>query len=685
MEKSMDLKNITLGVCYYPEQWPESLWENDVRRMKEYGIQYIRVADFAWNKFEPFEGVYIYEFFDRFLSLAHCYDMRVILCTPTASPPAWLTEKYIEVLNAKEDGTLYRHGMRRHYNYNSPIYRKLTANLVHDIAEHYCPNPAVAGWQIDNELNGEPDTFYSQADHAAFKAYLKNKFKTLDKLNEALGTVFWNQTYTSWDEIHLSRPTGQGSTNPHLALEEKRFISQSTISFCRLQAEIIKKFLVPGQFITTNGLFRHLDSHEMTEENLDFITYDSYPNFPFDISNEAGQICDLNDRASSWALSRVRSISPNFGIMEQQTGALGWTCKMRQPEPKPGQMKLWTFQSIAHGADFVSFFRWRTSIIGTEIYCRGLLNYDNLPNRRLSELADIYHDVQKIREIAGSKYQAKIAYAKDYANEWDAEQDIWHGSLDSTSETGWFTAAQMTHTPMDMLFLRPGKISLNELVKYEAIIYPHPAILTKETADLLETYVAQGGKLIFGARTGYKDEYGRCLMKPTPGFVMKLCGLRVDDATNLGCTDDREYVLWDGEKVEAPVLNEILQPIDNAIPLAVFQGNYYDGSTALVKNDNGKGSTYYFGAAFQASAAEVFLKMLNLAEPYSNIIELSRGCELAVRSKEGIDTYFILNYQPTAQEIQIKVPMLNVLQDKPAEKNIVLERYGVMILSRQSL
>ena len=205
--------------------------------------------------------------------------MKVIFCTPTATPPAWLTHKYPEVLNARIDGALYRHGMRRHYNYNSPVYRELAARVVDSIAAHYCAHPAVIGWQIDNDLNCETDVFYSESDHAAFRAYLKEKFKTLEALNEAMGTVFWNQTYTSWDEIYLTRLNAQNTGNPHLALEEKRFISYSTISFAKLQAEIIKKYILSHQFITTNGIFGHLDSHEMTDAALYFITYDSYPWF----------------------------------------------------------------------------------------------------------------------------------------------------------------------------------------------------------------------------------------------------------------------------------------------------------------------------------------------------------------------------------------------------------------------
>ena len=687
MTKSLKLDKITLGVCYYPEHWKEEIWESDLKRMLEHGIEVIRIAEFAWNKFEPVEGIYTFEFFDKFIELANKIGMKVIFCTPTATPPVWLTNKYPEVLNAGVDGTLYRHGLRRHYNYNSSIYREFTARIVEKIASHYGSNRAIIGWQIDNELNCETNVFYSEADHKAFRIYLKEKFRSLDALNDAMGTAFWNQTYTSWDELYLTRPTVNGVNNPHLSLEEKRFISFSTISYCKLQADIIRKFADAGQFITTNGVFGHLDSHEMTDAVLDFITFDSYPNFAFDLdvsfdSNKSG---DLKDRNSSWSLTKTRSISPIFGIMEQQSGAGGWDARMRQPMPKPGQMRLWSMQSIAHGADFISYFRWRTCWIGTEIYWHGLNDYSNQPNRRLEELKIVRDDVKKLETIAGAEFKAEIALLKDYANEWDGEQDKWHGPLQSLSEYGWFSAAQKNHTPMDIVFLRKDgltKTTIEELGKYKLLIYPHATILTEETAELLKAYVEHGGILIMGARTGYKDEFGRCPMRPMPGFAGEICGVRVSDYTHIGPTDDQEYAEWDGEFIEAPVFNDILETTGKAKVLAAFKGNYYDGAPALVANTVGKGTAYYFGAGFSTNTAGVFLKKLGFTCPYKDIVELPEQAELAVRSKSGKDYIFVLNYLSSPLEINVKRPMVDLLTGKKISGRAKLDKYGVMVLEK---
>jgi beta-galactosidase len=681
IEKSLKLDAPTIGVCYYPEHWPEDLWENDLDRMLELGIKVIRIAEFAWNKFEPREGEYTFEFFDKFLDIAEKKDMKVIFCTPTATPPAWLTHKYPDVLNAKEDGTLYRHGLRRHYNYNSPIYKDFTSRIVEQLAAHYCPHPTIIGWQIDNELNCEKDVFYSESDHIAFRGYLKDKFKTLENLNESMGTTFWNQTYTDWDELYLTRPTYSNNINPHLALEEKRFISQSTIQYCKLQSDIIKKYKPESQFITTNGIFGHLDSHEMTQEALDFITYDSYPNFAYDTWTDPKKPGNINDRRSSWSLTRARSISPIFGIMEQQSGPGGWDARMKQPAPKPGQMRLWTYQSVAHGADFISYFRWRTCWIGTEIYWHGLNDYSNEPNRRLKELSVIGDEFNKISEITGAYYKAEIALVKDYDNIWDGEQDKWHGPLDDFSDNGCFTAAQLTHTPMDFLYLqhKVNQTTLEDLSNYKLLIYPHATILTEETANLLKAYVEQGGTLIMGSRTGYKDQFGRCPMRPMPGFASELCSVKVVDYTHLGPGDDDEYANWDGEIIDAPVFNDILEAKEGKV-LATFKGNYYDGEPALVSNSLGKGTAYYFGAGFSEKTAEVFLRKLGFAEPYQKIIEVPKEVEIAIRRNKDQDYIFVLNYMAHPVEINIKEPMVNLLTGDKIAGKYELEKYGVLVL-----
>ena len=316
-----------LGVDYYPEQWDEALLDSDLDTIAELGCNVIRIAEFAWNKFENEEGVFTFDFFDRFLDVVEQTDMKVIFCTPTATPPAWLTQKYPEVLQADQDGHIFYHGCRRHYNYNAPVYLEKTRIIVEELAQHYADRKCIVGWQIDNELNCQIGEFFSEADSAAFRVFLKEKYGTLNKLNEAWGTVFWNQTYTDWSQIYLPRHTPHNTSNPHLKLDSLRFYSESCISYCKLHYDILKKYLPKNVFVTTQGLFPHVNYNRLHDEALDFLTYDSYP--MFGLSDEGGN--RLKDRKWSMELARIRGAGNEFGIMEQQSGANGWNTRMEAP------------------------------------------------------------------------------------------------------------------------------------------------------------------------------------------------------------------------------------------------------------------------------------------------------------------------------------------------------------------
>lgn len=678
MRQIVNGKDMVMGTCYYPEHWDRSLWEEDLERMLEAGIRVIRIAEFAWSKVEPREGEYTYEFFDAFLETVAKTPMKVIFCTPTATPPAWLTERYPEVLNANMDGVKYRHGARRHYNYNSPVYQRFSANITEKFAAHYAKHPSIIGWQIDNELNCETAEFYSESDSDAFREFLKDKYKTLDRLNEAWGTVFWNQTYTAWGEIYVPRTTISNSTNPHRVLDYTRFISESACRFAKMQADILRRYIKPDDFITTNGLFSNLDNHRMTRESLDFITYDSYPNFAYclDDYNEKDL---LKDRKWSRNLTETRSVSPVFGIMEQQSGANGWNTRMEAPTPRPGQLTLWTMQSIAHGADYVSYFRWRTCTFGTEIYWHGILDYSGRENRRLREVRSVHEKMERLQEIAGACYEARVGILKDYDNIWDAQLDKWHERVDRESMKNLFAAAQLTHTPVDFVYLEEDT-DLQKLSRYQLLFYPHAVILTPERTRLLEEYVAAGGTLVMGCRTGYKDMNGKCVMDRLPGLAGKVTGTDIPEYSFVAPDEGKVYAQWDKDCVEAAVFNDILAPVgENAQVAAVYASGYYAGEPALIRNSFGKGTAWYFGGAFALDTARLFLEKLGAAEPYADLIEAPECCELAVRRKEGHRYLFVLNYSDAEAEITLKKEVQELLSGKTESQNVRLEKYGVRV------
>jgi len=677
-EQRFKWDEIQLGVCYYPEHWDEKLWGDDLRRMKENGIFTVRIAEFAWSKIEPREGEFTYDFFDAFLDTAKKHNIKVIFGTPTATPPAWLTNKYPDVLNCTIEGIPFYHGMRRHYNYNSKNYRDFSARIVEKIAKHYSGHPAIIGWQIDNELNCEVNVFYSESDTKAFREFLKGKYQTIKRLNEAWGTVFWNQTYQDFSEVYVPRNTIQKRTNPHQELDYIRFVSESAINFCKLQSDIINKYKKPGDFITTNGMFGHLDNHRLMDETLDVYTYDSYPNFAFGM-DKPRESADLNDRMCSRSLSEVRSVCPHFGIMEQQSGANGWNTWIGSPAPKPGQMMLWAMQSIAHGADYISFFRWRTATMGTEIYWHGILDYDNNDNRKLAEVSRIWERTKAISEAAGASVASAFGMIKEYDNCWDGELDEWHKRIQGGSESEIFIASQLNHTPMDLVYILK-ETDVSQLNQYSVLFYPHPIIQKESTVALLTKYVANGGTLIIGCRAGQKDDTGKCQMTAMPGKLSEITGSVVKEYTFVHPDEPAVMMECAGQEVETGCFNDILAAAaPGAKVLAKYSGNYYKGAPALIETTYGKGKILHFGGTFTRNNMKMFFEFTDILSPYQDIIQMPEECELVVRVK-GQNTYlFILNYVNWEAEMVLMKEMIDMDTEKPARGRILLQPYETKV------
>ena len=332
MNKSYSYDSFLYGVVYYPEQWPEAQWDSDLSSESvQTGMNVVRMGEGAWSVWEPEEGRYDFALFDRALELCQKHGLKAIMGTPTYTPPAWLTERYPEVLRASFDGTLLRHGSRRHYNYTSPVYREKSRAITEVLANHYRDHPVVIGWQIDNELNCHLDVSFAESDHEAFRAWCQERYVTLEALNNAWGTAFWSQTYSAWEQVWLPRPTVTYQ-NPSLLLDFYRFTSDMTIRFGAMQYEIIKR-IAPHQFVTHNAFqdMTNVDLQEFVRKAVDFVSYDSYPEF---------RVCDLTlprlfrDRFESRLLSRMRGVSSKFMVLGTAIGSK--RSDRRYPERQPG-------------------------------------------------------------------------------------------------------------------------------------------------------------------------------------------------------------------------------------------------------------------------------------------------------------------------------------------------------------
>lgn len=352
---------------------------------------------------------------------------------------------------------------------------------------------------------------------------------------------------------------------------------------------------------------------------------------------------------------------------------------MEAPTPRPGQMTLWTMQSIAHGADFVSYFRWRTCTFGTEMYWHGILDYSGRDNRRLKEVADIHTKINQMMGIVGSKYEAELAVLCDYDNIWDSEVDKWHGRIAKGSHRAIFEAAQLTHTPLDYVYIS-DESSINELSRYKVIFYPHASIMTEKRAALLTQYVKQGGTLILGCRSGYKDINGICVQDRLPGLLTELTGTDVTEYSFIAPDTESVEVDWDGHIFQASIFTDMLAPCGTGRICAKYSSDYAQGTPALICNEVGAGLAYYYGSAFNRDIVKAFLEKLQICNPYKAIVDLPECCEVAVREKNGERYMFILNYAKDEVMIDFRQEVYDLFMDKSLKGKEMLNRYDVKVV-----
>jgi beta-galactosidase len=337
-------------------------------------------------------------------------------------------------------------------------------------------------------------------------------------------------------------------------------------------------------------------------------------------------------------------------------------------------------QSVAHGADFISFFRWRTCTFGTEMYWHGILDYDNRDNRKLAEVRDFYQKLKQLDPVCGSKYTAAFGVLKDYDNVWDTNVDVWHKRVHEASDEAIFAASQINHTPYDFVYL-DVTTSLEELLAYPVLFYPHPVIMTAEKAALLERYVEAGGTLIIGCRSGYKQENGKCVMMAQPGLLQKLTGSDVRDFTFASKAEDPVYAKWDGRKMDLPLFHDILETTgDDVKVLATYQGSYYSGKAALTEKRTGKGRTLHLGSVFSRENVKRLLEYTGILEPFGNMIHAPETVEVIQRCQGEKIYYFLLNYQSDEQKVEIRKPARRLFSGSEVCGELVLPAYGVEVL-----
>jgi beta-galactosidase len=655
------------GVDYYPEQWSERLWEEDAKRMQECGVNAARIGEFAWALLEPQEGKFDFALFDRAIAILAKHNVKVIFGTPTATPPKWLTQTYPETLHVFLDGRKADDQSRRHICYNSPAYRRFSKRIVEQLVKHYKDNANIIGWQIDNELNNENPECYSESCRLAFRDWLKEKYQTLDSLNERWGTIFWSQTYTNWTQINLPFKT-PSLHNPSLMLDFKRFISDSVESFMQDQIELIRQYR-PYDFITQNGVFRNINYYKFSRQT-DLHSSANYPVFQSNPQYSTGA-----------ALTFHRSVTGRFMIMEQQTGAGGQTYLLRSP--RPGEMRLWTFQSLAHGADGIIHFRWRTARRGIEEYWQGVLDQDNVPRSRYQDFKREGAEIKKISaEIFDSKIISDIAVIKDFEDEWVYDHQFLTDEVHvSWAYTDFFRAASELKYNID--FISPQ----NDFSRYKIIFAPYAILMDEALAAKMKNFVAGGGTLILSAHSAVKDRDNTMTEQTIPIMGLKdLFGVEVDSFQTYQSPSRNKNALkfQDGASLPVHVFAESLLA-KTAKVIATWDNDYLRGQAAATENQSGKGKAVYYGSFFNYDAARYLLKRYADEQKLQPLFaNFPAHIEVTRRSKAGKSYYFILNHSTETATLTIGEGFWDLLEGKDAPASFSLAPFGYKVLRKQN-
>ena len=418
-------KDLTLtGAYYYPEHWDESQWERDFKKMHELGFEFTHFAEFAWAQLEPQEGKYDFAWLDKAVALAAKYDLKVIMCTSTATPPVWLSRKYPEILIKLEDGTVKDHGSRQHASFASPVYRKLAYKMIEELAKHYGNDPRIVGWQLDNEPGVQHD--FNPKAEVAFRDYLRKQYNNdIQALNKAWGTAFWSEVYTSFDEITLPK-RAQWGMNHHQILDYRKFAALQTNDFLNEQCLLIKKY-AKNQWVTTNYIPNYEEGHIGGSPDLDFQSYTRYMVYGDNEGIGRRGYRVGNPLRIALANDFFRPIQGTYGVMELQPGQVNWGSI--NPQPLPGAVRLWMWSVFAGGSDFICTYRFRQPLYGFEQYHYGIVGTDGVTVTPGGyEYAQFMKEIKQLRgkvasrEVKPADYLARrTAILFNHENSWSIE------------------------------------------------------------------------------------------------------------------------------------------------------------------------------------------------------------------------------------------------------------------------
>jgi beta-galactosidase len=518
---------VRLGVCYYPEQWPQERWGTDAAMMAELGLELVRIGEFAWSRFEPARDRFDWGWLDEAIDTLSGAGLQIVLGTPTATPPIWLANERPDILSVGPDGRRRAYGSRRHTSPSSAAYREESRRIVTALVERYGHHPAIVAWQLDNEPgNHDSARCWSDASQAAFTRWLVARYGTIEALNDAWGTVFWSGTYGSFEEVRLPVPTVTAQ-HPSLLLAHLRFASEQATDGLAEQHAIVAAG-APGRDIFTNLYLGDVDVDGQAVARPNGLgALDLYPH-GLSGPHEVGFVLDLARGTALPAGAGAAARGGRAWVTEQQPGPVNWTGD--NPAVPPGQVHLWSWQVALHGIEGLLWFRWRAARAGQEQHHAALLRHDGSPDHAYTEVARFVREVRAADAALLERPPATTALVYDYGDAWllgvlpHVEPGPTHRDL-----------AVAAHTAARRLGLDVDVVPTDaDLTGYDLILAPALHQLTPDRLGRLDAALDCGATLVLGPRSLVRDEHGVWVDVPLPGGLAQRLGARVDHAGSPG-------------------------------------------------------------------------------------------------------------------------------------------------------
>lgn len=668
MSTNMLMEKLRIGVDYYPEHWDRTWWVKDADAMAQAGVTTVRMAEFAWSLLEPEEGRYDFSWLDDVVDLFEERGIEVVLCTPTNTPPLWLYEKYPECIQVDKSGHKVRLGIRGHRCLTSPKFRDLAGKMIRAMVSHYADRDCVIAWQIDNELEANHCCCPSCGE--VFRNWVRVKYGTVEAVNAAYGNNVWSGTYTSFSQI--KPPFGEHQTwlNPAYMLDFNRYASDSTAEYVRWQAGLIRE-ICPNTSITTNNwLCEHMpDFYELFSE-LDFVSYDNYPTTSIPDNPE-----ELYSHA--FHLDLMRGIKrDNFWIMEQLSGMLGsWNTMSRTPAP--GMIKGYALQAIAHGADAVLHFRWRTAVTGAEMFWHGLIDQSGVPGRRFAEFLELCQIVKRLDVLNGSKVYNEVAIL------YGAEQEYAFKIQPQADGMDYFRQLKSFHDAFTGAGTGIDLVNQSaDLSGYKVVAAPTMFVVNETVRANLYRFVQQGGTLVLTNRSGVKDMHNGCIMEPLPTVFTEPAGVFVKEYDALGWTQvGLQYA--DGTQGYCTCwadLLEILPGEEGQVDIvATYDGEFYKGMPAITRHTYGEGTVYYLGCVIDRMGYRRLAENILEEKHIEYTVGLPVGVEVCCRKKEGRTYRFVFNNTDKEQIFLQAEPAMELVEDREEQGEIRLSPFQMKI------